>query len=126
LNGNWAPWCNTSYWEGLLGAILTPLGRAVDENEKRLGTNFVKDIWSEGFADIPSSIVSGSDVDVINTQINEACATAGMQMIAAASDAEFDALYTKIIQDIEALGVSKVEEVYTAEHQRQLKALGLG
>ena len=125
LNGNWAPWCNTSYWEGLLGAILTPLGRAVDENNKRLGPDFVTDIWSKGFADITTAVEVGSDVDVINTKVNDICKTAGMQMIAAKTDAEFDAIYTKCISDIEALGVAQVEAVYTAEHQKQLKALGL-
>jgi putative aldouronate transport system substrate-binding protein len=125
LNGNWAPWCNTSYWEGLLGAILTPAGRAVDENNKRLGPDFVTDIWSKGFADITFAVEVGSDVDVINTKVNDVCKTAAMKMIAAGSDADFNSLYSKCLSDIEALGVKKVEDVYTAEHAKQMKALGL-
>ena len=125
LGALWAPWVNTSYWEGLLGAMLTPAGRAADENAKRLGPDFVTDIWAEGYADIESCIEGGSDLDVIRTKINDACKIAGMKMITAKDEAEFNSIYEQCLKDIEALGVAQIEEAYTAEHKAQCEALGI-
>jgi len=126
LSGNWAAWCNTSYWEGLLGPILSPpTGRAVDENYKRIGPKYVVDIWPLGYADIQTCIETGSDIDVIQTKVYEACKIAGMKMIAAKNDDEFKSIYDACLKEIEELGVAKVEEAYTAEHKDQCKRLGI-
>lgn len=125
VNGNWAPWCKTSYWEGMLNPILTPPGRALEEMNKRLGSKFVVDIWKQGYADLIDSIQPGSDLDVINTRISEACTIAGMKMIAAKSDDEFNSIYEACIKEIEQLGVAKVEEAFTAEHKEQCRRLGI-
>lgn len=124
VNGPWAPWVKTYYWEYYLGTQLTPTGFVKDETLKRLPPSNVRDIWQEGFADIAGSIDPGSDLDVLRTQIDGLCKEAGMKMIAAADDAAFQKLYSDCTAQIEQLGVSKIEKAYTDEHQAQLKALG--
>lgn len=123
-NALWAPWCKTGYWEGLLGQILTPLGRSVDEYEKRLAAEFVYDFWQDGFAGVQDAVEVGSDLDVARDKIRDECVKASMNMIVAADDATFNKLYDDCLAAIEALGVADIEAVYTEEHQAQLKALG--
>ena len=125
VTGNWAPWCNTSYWEGLLNPLITPAGRAVEVNDKRLGTQFVTDPWEEGFASLGDCIEAGSDLAVINTKVNDSCRTAGMRMITAKNDEEFRAIYDACIAEIEGLGVAQLEAALTAEHQKQCQSLGI-
>lgn len=123
VNGPWAPWVKAYYWERYLGEVLTPPGKAKDENIKRLSS--VRDIWQEGFADIEGSVVAGGEDDILRTKIKNLCIEAGIKMIAAKSDDDFQKLYNDCKAQIEKLGVSKIEAIYTAEHQAQLKALGL-
>ncbi len=125
VTGNWAPWCNTSYWEGLLNPLITPAGKTVEVNDKRLGAQYVTDPWEEGFAALGDAIEAGSDLAVINTKVNDSCRTAGMKMITAKSDDEFNSIYSACLAEIEALGVAEVEAAYTAEHQKQCEALGI-
>jgi len=124
LCGCWSPWCNTSYWEGLLGAILTPPGRDLEESEKRLQP-FTIDLWELGFCDITSCIAGGSDLDVIKQKVNDACKVAGMKMIVAKTEDEFNSIYQDCLKEIESLGVAQIEEAYTAEYHSCCKGLGL-
>ena len=125
VTGNWAPWCNTSYWEGLLNPLITPAGKTVEVNDKRLGTQFVIDPWEEGFAAIGDCIEAGTDLAVILTKVNDACRTAGMKMVAAKNADEFNSIYQACLAEIEALGVAQIEAAYTAEHQKQCESLGI-
>jgi putative aldouronate transport system substrate-binding protein len=127
VNGNWAPWCKTAYWEGLLNPILTGEGedpRIAEVRENRLYP-FIVDIWKQGYAEITDCIKTGTDLDVIRTKIEEICTIASMKMIAAKNDSEFKSIYDACIKEIEALGVAQVEEAYTAEHKEQCKRLGI-
>ncbi|NLD88645.1 MAG: hypothetical protein GX633_10385 [Clostridiales bacterium] len=124
LCGNWSPWCNTSYWEGLLGACLTPPGRDLDESEKRLQP-YTIDLWADGFCEITACIEGGSDLDVIRTKVNEACMNAAMKMIASANEAEFNKILADCITEIEGLGVAQIEEAYTAEYKSCCESLGI-
>ena len=126
LCGNWAPWCGTTYWEGLLGPMITPPdGPLVDINNKRLGSDKVVDIWLDGYASITDAVEPGSDLAVIRTKVEEACKIAGMKMIAAKNADEFNAIYEACLEEIEGLGVAQIEEVYTAEHKAQCESLGI-
>jgi len=124
LCGNWSAWCNTSYWEGLLGACLTPPGRDLEESEKRLQP-YTIDLWEIGFCDITLCIPGGSDLDVIKTKVEDACKVAAMKMIAAANADEFDSIYKECLKEIEGLGVAQVEEAYTAEYHKCCEAIGI-
>ena len=125
VTGNWAPWCNTSYWEGLLNPLITPAGKTVEVNDKRLGTQFVIDPWEQGFAAIGDCIEAGTDLAVVLTKVNDACRTAGMKMITAKNADEFNSIYQNCLKEIESLGVAQIEAAYTAEHQKQCEALGI-
>lgn len=126
VTGNFAPWINTSYWEGLLGPMISPPeGEIVEVQNKRLGPQYVTDIWAEGYGALTDAIPAGTDLYTAYTKINDACKTAGMKMITAASQEEFDQLYRDCIAEIERMGAADVNAALTAEHQAQCAALGI-
>ena len=119
----WVPFCDTYYWtlyvDDYLGA--SPQDRAT--MAKRL-TPFVVDAWDIGFAELSSSWVPGSDIDIKNTKITEAMAVAATKMVVADSESELMSIYDEALVEIDRLGARDVEAALTAEHKKQLAQLG--
>jgi hypothetical protein len=91
--------------------------------ETRL-TPFVVDAWDLGFAELASSWLPGSEVDIKHTQVEEAMAVAASRMVVADSADELMDIYNAALEEIDSLGAREVEAALTAEHQKQLVQLG--
>ena len=87
--------------------------------------DWLVNIWDQGFSNIYECIETGSDLDVLRTKIDEVCNQAGMEMITAEDDATFEKLYQDCLAEIEGMGISQIEDAYTAEHKAQCEALGI-
>ncbi|MDD2503708.1 MAG: hypothetical protein PHG58_07650, partial [Clostridia bacterium] len=74
---------------------------------------------------IKQSIASGSEMETINTQIDEVQLGAIPKMMAAKDDAEFNNLLESLLSDLEGLGLSKLEQHWTQEYLKNCENLGL-
>lgn len=119
----WIPFAKVSYWARYIDDYLVPAGPARDELWKRLGP-YVVDHWKEGHTSLQTSIVVGSDTDIIFTKIKDAMTKGAMKLVTAKSDEEFTTIYDNAIKEIDSLGASKVEDAFTAEYKKQLEILG--
>jgi len=119
----WVPFAKVEYWAKYIDDYLVPAGPGRDELWKRLGP-YVVDHWQEGFADLQMSIEVGSDTDIVYTKAKEAMTKAALKLVTAKSDDEFTATYDNSLKELDALGISKVEDALTAEFKKQLQILG--
>ena len=119
----WVPFCDTYYWtlyvDDYLGA--SPEHRATMEQRLK---PFVVDAWDLGFAELASSWLPGSEVDIKHTQVEEAMAVAASRMVVADSADELMKIYNAALEEIDRLGARDVETSLTEEHGRQLAQLG--
>jgi putative aldouronate transport system substrate-binding protein len=126
LSGPWAFIAQDYYWEYYLGQLLNPDGYIKDQTYARLKP-YIRPIWDEGFVNIRRGIIkeAGNDIDVLNTRINNICIEAGMKMVIAGSDADFQKIYTDCIAEIEAQGVAQIHTEYTELYNDYKEKLGL-
>ena len=126
--GLWSPWLTLGgTWEGVLGGMAgssEDTEALAEKTDKRLN-DWLVNIWDQGFSNIYECIETGSDLDVLRTKIDEVCNQAGMEMITAEDDATFEKLYQDCLAEIEGMGISQIEDAYTAEHKAQCEALGI-
>ena len=84
-----------------------------------------QELWNHGFVQIRESFVAGSDVETINTQINEIMLSYTARMIAAKTESEFNELLSSFLADAEGLGLSQIEDYYTQQYLKYCEAQGV-
>ena len=97
---------------------------AYEVSIKRQGTQFITDVWEEGFVDLPNAIDPSSDAGIAMTKCNTTMQDTMVKLFVAASDAEFDQVLADGLAKLESDGVALYEEALNAEYQRQLELLG--
>ena len=113
------------YWAKYCDDFLTPRGWQRDTTNSQLGP-YVTDIWNCGFVKLRNtSFDSASDTGVLGANIDSAAKNGILKAIAAKSDGEFDAIYTALIDEINGMGVSTVEDAYTAKYIEYCDDLGI-
>jgi len=124
--GPWSFVMQDEYWEYYLGLVMNPpAGYIPTQTFNRLNP-YITPVWYAGFMNTTgTSFAVGSDLDVLNTKINDICKQAAMKMITAASDSQFRQIYNDCIKQIEAAGVDKINAAFTAKYQKDKKLLGL-
>ena len=122
--GSFTNFARQASWARYVDNYLTPTGPTRDEHNLLMGP-YLTEIWNHGFIQIKQSIASGSEMETINTQINEVQLGAIPKMVAAKDDAEFNNLLESLLSDLEGLGLSKLEQHWTQEYLKNCENLGL-
>ena len=119
----WVPFVDTYNWTLYVDDYLGASAEDRETMAKRL-TPFVVDAWDMGFAELTSSWLPGSDIDIKNTKVEEAMTVAASRMVVADSDSDLMNIYNQALAEIDSLGARDVEAALTAEHKQQLAQLG--
>ncbi|MEA4890722.1 MAG: extracellular solute-binding protein [Clostridiaceae bacterium] len=122
--GAFTQFASQVYWAYYCDDFLTPTGYLREENNALLGP-YLTELWNYGFIDIRNSLKTGSDVEVISTQLGELQGNYTSKMIAAKSNTEFDGYLTALLSDAEGIGLEKLEKQYTDEYLKNCEALGV-
>lgn len=113
------------YWAKYCDDFLTPRGWQRDTTNTQLGP-YVTDIWNCGFVDIRDTAFDpGADVGVLCTNIDSVAKNGVIKAIAAKSDADFESIYTSLLNEINGMGVDKVEAAYTAKYLAYCEDIGI-
>ncbi len=91
---------------------------------KRQSPQFIKDVWEEGFVDLPKAIDPSSEAGIAMTKCNTTMNDTMVKLFVAASDAEFEQVLADGLAKLESDGVAIYEEALNAEYQKQLALLG--
>ena len=121
------PWISGPNWVAFVenpmaGKDANP--EAYEVSIKRQGEEFIKDVWNEGFADLPNTIDTTTDIGIAMTKCNETMSDLFLKLVVAESEAEFDEIYQQGLSDLDKQGAALYEEALTKAYQNQLAILG--